>query len=131
MLIAIWQGTGFSFMLYFAALTQLDRELLDAARIDGAGNLRVMQKILIPMVSRTSSTLVVLGIIATMKTFDIPQLITSGGHANSTQFLATYIFQEGITSYKAGYAAALTVILMVVSLILTVVQLTLRKRGED
>lgn len=128
MAITIWQGTGFSFMLYYASLTQVDPEVVEAARIDGAGSLRIVTRILLPMAGRTTTTLIVLGTIATMKTFDIPEIVTAGGPANSTQFLATYIYQQGITQFKAGYAASLTVVLMTVSLILTVLQLTVTRR---
>ncbi|MFC7584524.1 carbohydrate ABC transporter permease [Nonomuraea antimicrobica] len=74
--IAIWSGTGFSFILYYAALTQVDPRVFEAARVDGAGRLRTLWSITIPLMSRTHLTYLVLGTIATIKLFDIPQIIT-------------------------------------------------------
>jgi raffinose/stachyose/melibiose transport system permease protein len=128
--INIWQWTGFSFILYFAGLTQVDPSLLEAARMDGAGNWRVVRSMIIPLTRGTSATLIVLGIIGVTKTFDIPYLVTGGGPARSTEFLATYLYQQGITNFHAGYGAALTVVLMVVALLLAGLQIR-RFRTEE
>jgi len=128
--ISVWCGTGFSFILYFAALTQVDPQIFEAARVDGAGNLRMFANIIIPMVRGTNLTLIVLGTIGTIKIFDIPQIITGGGPANSTQFPSTYIYQQGITNYKAGYGAALTVLMILMCLLIAVWRLRLSARLE-
>ncbi|SDS19567.1 carbohydrate ABC transporter permease [Jiangella sp. DSM 45060] len=129
-LIFIWGGTGFSFVIYLAGLSQIDRQVIEAARIDGAGNLRVLGSVVLPMLKGSSVTLVVLGTIGTIKTFDIPQIITQGGPANSTQFLATYIYQQSVKNYAAGYGAAMTVLLVVACLFLAAAQLRLARRGD-
>jgi raffinose/stachyose/melibiose transport system permease protein len=128
--ISVWAGTGFSFILYFAALTQVDPQIFEAARVDGAGNIRVFVSIIVPLVRSTNVTLIVLGTIGTIKMFDIPQIITGGGPANSTQFPATYIYQQGITNYNAGYGAALTVVLVLLCGLLAAWQLRLNGRVE-
>ena len=129
--INVWQWTGFSFILYFAGLTQVDASLLEAARIDGAGNWRIVRSLLVPLTKGTSVTLLVLGVIGTVKTFDIPYLVTGGGPARSTEFLATYLYQQGITNFHAGYGAALTSVLMAVALLLAGWQIRrLRAGGE-
>lgn len=128
--ITIWGGTGFSFILYYAALTQVEPEILEAARVDGAGNRRVVWSILFPMVRSTTVTLIVLGTISILKIFDIPQIITQGGPANSTQFLATYIYQSAVKNYEAGYAAAITIVLVALCAVFAVIQIRLARRGE-
>jgi raffinose/stachyose/melibiose transport system permease protein len=127
----IWQWTGFSFVLYYAGLTQVDASLIEAARIDGAGNWRVIYSLLIPLTRGTTVTLAILGVIGTIKTFDIPYLVTGGGPARSTEVLATYLYQQGITDFHVGYGAALTVVLMVMSLILTVSQVRRFQLGSE
>lgn len=126
--ICIWSGTGFCFVLYYAGLTQVDPQIFEAARVDGAGNIRVFFSIILPMVRSTNVTLLVLGTIGTIKIFDVPQIITQGGPANSTQFLATYIYQQGIRNYSAGYGAAMTVILIVLCLAFAIAQLRISRR---
>jgi raffinose/stachyose/melibiose transport system permease protein len=128
--IAVWGGTGFSFILYYAGLTQLDPQVFEAARVDGAGNGRIFRSIIVPAVRGTHLTLLVLGTIFTIKLFDVPQLITGGGPANATQFPATHIYQAGVTNYDAGYGAALTVTMVVICLALAAWQLRWSARSE-
>jgi raffinose/stachyose/melibiose transport system permease protein len=130
-LIQIWSGTGFCFVLYLAGLSQIDGSVIEAARMDGAGNLRMVWSILLPMVRQSTVTLVVLSTIGTIKIFDIPQIITQGGPANSTQFLATYIYQQTIKNYAAGYGAALTVVLVIACLGLAMLQLRMSRKDNQ
>ncbi len=128
--INVWQWTGFSFLLYYAGLTQLNKDVLEAARLDGASTLRILVGIVLPLMRGTSLTLVILGVIGTVKTFDIPYLVTGGGPARSTDFLATYIYQQGVTNFHAGYGAALTVVLVGLSLLLTLWQVRRYRSGD-
>ena len=115
--IAIWEFTGMSFILYYAAMSQVDREVLEAARIDGAGNLRTLIYMVAPHCKGTTISLATLGIIGALKTFDIPYLITTGGPNHATEFLGTYIYRQGIRQSHLGYAAALSVTLLVLAVI--------------
>ena len=115
--IAIWEFTGMSFILYYAAMSQVDREVLEAARIDGAGNLRTLIYMVAPHCKGTTISLAMLGIIGALKTFDIPYLITTGGPNHATEFLGTYIYRQGIRQSHLGYAAALSVTLLVLAVI--------------
>lgn len=128
--IGFCSGAGFCFVLYYAALTQLDMQMLEAARIDGAGNLRVLFSIIVPTMRGTHLTLLIIITIFTIKIFDQPQIITAGGPANSTQFPATYIFQAGVSDYEAGYGAALTVVLVLVCIVGAGVQLRLARSDK-
>ena len=115
MSVAIWEFTGMSFILYFAAMSQIDREILEAARIDGAGNLRVVWSMVVPFCRGTTISLGMLGVIGALKTFEIPSLITTGGPNHATEFLGTYIYRQGIRNSHLGYAAALSVTLLVLA----------------
>lgn len=116
MIICIWQNTGMSFILYYAAMSQIDREIMEAARIDGAGNMRVLWNIVFPHCKGTTVSLGMLGVIGALKTFDIPYLITTGGPNHATEFLGTYIYRQGIRQSHLGYAAALSVVLLVLAI---------------
>lgn len=117
MVICIWQNTGMSFILYYAAMSQIDREIMEAARIDGASNLRVLWSIVAPHCKGTTVSLGMLGVIGALKTFDIPYLITTGGPNHATEFLGTYIYRQGIRQSHLGYAAALSVVLLVLAIV--------------
>lgn len=120
MAITIWQWTGLTFVLYFAAITQVDLSILEAARIDGAGNLRVLSSIVWPSVRGTTVALGILSIIGALKTFDVPWLVAIAGPNYATTFLGTYIYQETVQLNHLGYAAALAVILLVIAIVIAV-----------
>lgn len=117
MWVAIWEFTGMSFILYFAAMSQIDKEMLESARLDGAGNMRTLISIVAPNCRGTTVSLAMLGVIGALKTFDIPYLITTGGPNHATEFLGTYIYRQGIRQSHLGYAASLSVMLLVLAVI--------------
>jgi len=125
--INIWAWTGFSFLLYQAALSQISQEHIEAAQLDGAGRFRTMWSVVVPQLSGTHATLVLIGIIGSLKTFELVYLTTGGGPGRSTEFLTTYIYKKAIEGFDAGYAAALSVILLVLSLALTVIQMRVNR----
>jgi len=131
MVITIWQWTGLTFVLYYAAMSQIDQSLIEAARIDGAGNIRVLTSIIWPGVRGTTVALAILGAIGALKTFDVPWLVTIAGPNNATQFLGTYIYQMTIQRAHVGYGAGLSIILLLVALVMAIVlQIASRERKE-
>lgn len=116
MFVTIWEFTGMSFILYYAAMSQIDKEILEASHLDGAGNFRTLVSIVLPDCKGTTVSLAILGIIGALKTFDVPYLITTGGPNHATEFLGTYIYTQGIKQAHLGYAAAISVILLVLAI---------------
>lgn len=127
----IWQWTGFSFILYQAALAQVDRDAIEAAQMDGASPWRIIRSIIIPQLTGTHATLAVIGLIGALKTFDLVYLTTGGGPSRSTEFLTTYIYEQTVDRFNAGYGAALSMILLIVAMTLTVVQMAAYRFGEE
>jgi raffinose/stachyose/melibiose transport system permease protein len=117
MSVTIWEFTGMSFILYYAAMSQIDTEMLEAARLDGAGNLRTLWHMVLPGCRGTTVSMGMLSVIGALKTFDIPYLITTGGPMHATEFLGTYIYRQGIRQSHLGYAAALSVVLLVLAIV--------------
>lgn len=117
MFITVWQYTGITFVLYYAAMGQLDPETLEAARIDGAGAFRVLASIVWPGVRGTTVALAMLSVIGALKTFDVPWLVTIAGPNYATEFLGTYIYRISIPSAHVGYGAGLSVMLLVLALL--------------
>ncbi|WP_354567550.1 sugar ABC transporter permease [Glaciihabitans sp. UYNi722] len=127
--ITIWGGTGVSFILYFAAMGQLDPELLEAAELDGAGNIRRLVSIIWPNVRGTTLALATLSAIGALKTFDIPYLVTVGGPNFATEFLGTLIYRTSIPLGAVGYGAALSILLLILALSMAIL-LNLRRRRK-
>ena len=128
MIANIWQWTGFSFLLYHAGMTQINEELYESARIDGANIFNIIRNIVIPLLKPTHIALLILGVIGTLKTFDIIYLTTGGGPARSTEFLSTYIFQKGILEFKASYASTMALMIVLIALVITVLQVKVYNR---
>ena len=114
--VQIWQSTGVVFVLYYAAMRQIEPEILEAARIDGARDLRVLSSIICPSVRWTTVAIAILTAIGSLKTFDIPFLITSGGPSYATEFLGTEIYRVSVSYAQVGYGAALSMVLLVLAL---------------
>jgi raffinose/stachyose/melibiose transport system permease protein len=127
--IAIWQSTGVAFILYFAAMSQIDTEVMEAARLDGAGNFHVIYHIIWPSVRGTTIALSILSAISSLKLFDIPYLVSSGGPDYATEFLGTFIYRVSVPQSQVGYGAALSIMLLILALTVAVV-FSLRARGR-
>jgi raffinose/stachyose/melibiose transport system permease protein len=121
--INIWEFTGFSFILYFAALSVVDKEIYEAARIEGANFIQIITKLIFPLLRSTHYSLIILGVIGSLKTFDLVFLTTGGGPGRASEVLSTYIYKKTILEYNAGYSSALSMIMLVIALALTVIQL--------
>ncbi len=131
MVVTIWHHTGLTFILYFAAMGQIEPEVMEAARIDGAGNLRALWSIVLPGVRGTTVAIFILSIIGALKTFDIPYLVTLGGPNYATEFLGTLIYRESIPLANAGYGAAISIILLVLALGLAMIVNVRGQRKEQ
>jgi raffinose/stachyose/melibiose transport system permease protein len=128
--VQIWSSIGMAFILFYAAMGQIDPDLLEAARIDGAGNIRVLLSIVVPNLKPTIVALAILNAITALKLFDYPYLITAGGPAHSSEFLGTYIYAElfGVSRHF-GYAATLSILLLILALAVSIIMsITARER---
>ena len=128
MAITVWQFTGITFVLYFAAMGQIDQSVIEAARMDGAGNIRTIVSVIWPGVRGTTLAMAILSAIGALKTFDVPYLVAVGGPNYATEFLGTYIYRITITQSHVGYGAGLSVILLVLALVMAII---LQVRGRE
>ena len=128
--VACWGSIGFGFILYFGAMTQIDPEMIEAGRVDGAGNIRILYSLIFPNVRAITISLGILNLIAALKLFDNPWLITQGGPVNSSEFLGTMIYaQTANADSNIGYAAALSIVLLAIAIPLAIfIQLRSRER---
>jgi raffinose/stachyose/melibiose transport system permease protein len=128
MAITVWQWTGMTFILYYAAMGQIQPEILEAAHIDGAGNIRTLTSIIWPGIRGTTIALATLSAIGALKTFDIPYLVTVGGPNFATEFLGTLIYRQSIPLGVVGYGAALSILLLLLALGIGII---LNLRGRE
>ncbi len=127
MVATVWQWTGLTFILFYAAMSQIEPEVLEAARIDGSSNFRTLLAIVWPLCRPTTIALATLSVIGALKTFDVPYLVTKGGPNHATEFLGTYIYQTMVQQKHFGYAAAISIALLVLAIVGGVL---MRRRGR-
>lgn len=118
----IWQWTGWSMLLYLAGLQGIDQEMLDAADVDGVNRWQRVRHILWPLLNHVHSTLILLGVIGALQTFALVYVMTDGGPNNATMMLPVYIFRSAFMLANMGYASAISVVLLVLALILSILQ---------
>jgi alpha-glucoside transport system permease protein len=109
-LIMIWLQAGYSMVLFSAAIKGIPGEILEAARVDGANEVQVFFRIMIPYIMGTIITVLTTVIIFTLKIFDVVWVMT-GGQFN-TQVIATQFYREYFTNQNAGYGSAIAIVLL-------------------
>jgi ABC-type sugar transport system permease subunit len=119
---SIWWDLGFSFVLFMAALQEIPRETLEAAAIDGANGLQSFLYITIPTIRPTISMVVTLQLIATMRIFSQVYMMTNGGPSGSSLSVIHYIYTEGVIRFRLGYSAAVSLLLFVLIVVVTIFQ---------
>lgn len=115
----IWKQAGYIMLFYVAGLQGISRELFEAAKIDGAGAIKVFMKVTWPMLKPTTIYVLIIALTNAYKMVDHLYIMTKGGPGNSTNVLLFYIFQTGFDYWDTGKASAMTVILVVLLLIVT------------
>ncbi|HST39193.1 MAG TPA: sugar ABC transporter permease, partial [Conexibacter sp.] len=125
----IWHFWGFLLVLFLASMQSIDRELYEAARVDGAGLWREFRDITLPGIRPTLVFAVVLVTIWSFLTFDYVYIITEGGPAGSTETAATLLYKEVFEYNEAGYAAAMGLTLSVVAFVVMAFYGIARKLG--
>ena len=130
-IVNIWIGIPFNAVILHGGLQGIPDELYEAGALDGATRWRAFRHITWPMLRPVVSVVLVLGVVYTLKVLDIILGLTNGGPANATQTLATQAYQLSFTTFDFGQGAAVSNILIVISLIFAVAYLRLNRRAVD
>jgi multiple sugar transport system permease protein len=122
-LIGLWQIVGFNMVLFLAGLSAIPRDLYEAAALDGAhGGTDRFLRVTWPMLGPTTMFVTVTSTIAAFKVFDTVVVLTRGGPLGSTETLLYVLYLEGFQYFRTGYAAAMTVVLLVFLVLLSILQ---------
>lgn len=133
--VSVWHDIGFYLVIYFAAIRGIPSELYEAAEIDGANAWHQFWNVTVPMLRPIIALVVVLNTINGVKAFDHIWVMTTGGPNHASDTLGTYLYSiafggAGSSNPQLGYAAAIAVVILVISLVLSVIQLRLGQRNE-
>lgn len=127
----IWIGIPFNTTILYSGLQGVPEELYEAAALDGATGWRAFWHITWPSIRSVVSVVIVLGVVYTLKLVDIILGLTGGGPANSTQTLATWAYHKSFVEFAFGPGAAISNVLIVVSLAFSMIYLYLTRKETD
>ena len=130
-MVNIWIGIPFNVTLLYSGLQDIPEELYEAGSLDGATGWKAFWHITWPNLRAVVSVLLMLGVIYTLKVLDIILGLTRGGPANATQTIATQSYQRSFVEFKFGQGAALSNILILISLVFAIVYLRATRRRVD
>jgi raffinose/stachyose/melibiose transport system permease protein len=126
-----WHWWGFVVLLFLTALQSVDKELYEAAKMDGANRWQQFINVTIPGIRATLVFVVLITIIGSLLVFDYIYIITQGGPAGASEVVGTLMYKEAFARFEAGYAAAMGLGLSFMSGLVILVFLYLRRRGWE
>jgi multiple sugar transport system permease protein len=131
-LVAVWKSFGFYMVIFLAGLQEIPRSLYEAAELDGANGWKRFANVTYPMLSNTLVFVVIVALIAALQAFDQIYVLTGGGPYRSTETIVMQVYQSGFKDLDLGFASALSYVLLIITLLLSLVQfLFFGRRGED
>ena len=124
----VWKNTGFFMVIFTAALQGVPRNLVEAAVMDGTPPWRLFFRITLPLISPVVFFAIVYASIGALQVFESVMILTQGGPGDATRSMSILIVEQGFGSFQIGYAAAISVVMTVIILIITAAQQLLSRR---
>jgi putative chitobiose transport system permease protein len=132
MLLTIWAGVGYYSVIFLAGLQNIQEELYDAARIDGANDFQKHWYVSLPGLRPQIIFVLVISSLAALKVFDEIYVLTNktGGILDSGVTMVFYLWRQAFVLHHAGYAAAIAIVLLAITLVFSIVNVRLLERGD-
>lgn len=124
----VWKNTGFFMIIFIAALQGVPRNIIEASVMDGTPAWRQFFRIVLPYISPVVFFCIVYASIGALQVFESIVILTQGGPGDATRSLSILIVEEGFGSFQIGYAAAISVVMTVIILIITAAQQIISRR---
>ena len=122
MLLGIWRRVGFTIIIYLAALQNIPNEYYEISKMDGANALQSFRYVTIPQMIPTTLMLITLGFIDSFLVFDQVLIITRGGPSSTTEVVSLFLYTDAFTLFKMGKGAAISVVIFLIILVITLIQ---------
>ncbi len=130
-LVNVWRHMGYTALLLFAGLQSIPSHLYEAARTEGAGEMRMFRSITLPLLRPILALVLIMTIIGSFQVFDTVAVTTRGGPADASKVLQMYIYDNAFAQYQFGYASALSVALLVILMVITFAQYWMTRAGQS
>ncbi|HHV63003.1 MAG TPA: sugar ABC transporter permease [Firmicutes bacterium] len=128
--IGVWQHIGFDFLLLVTGLMAMPNEILEAAQVDGANWWERLRYVILPVLKPVMVVVILFGVINSFQVFDIVYMTTGGGPAGATQVLGIYLYRKLFLASQFGPSAAISVVLLFISLLISVSLIRVLRREE-
>ncbi|GAA1246396.1 sugar ABC transporter permease [Pseudonocardia aurantiaca] len=125
---SVWQSFGYNVIVLGAGLAAIPKEILEAARVDGAGAWRRLRNIVLPLISPSMFFASIMTMIGAFQVFVQPQVLTEGGPGEATNTMVLHLYRNGFSFDRLGYASALAWILFVIVMLITALQFVGQRR---
>jgi multiple sugar transport system permease protein len=122
MVLSIWQGVGFQMIIFLAGLQDIPKELYEAAQVDGAGRWRQFWSVTLPQLRNTTIFVVIATTILAFKLFDQVWVLTQGGPQQATMTTIVYLYRQGFSQLRVGYASTIAVVFFLIVLLISIIQ---------
>ena len=129
-IINVWQAVGFYMVIFIAGLQNIPTDFYDAAKVDGANRLQSFWYVTLPLLKPTTLLVIVITIINAFQTFTYQYVLTKGGPSDATNVISLYIYYNAFQYQYMGYASAMSIVMFVVIMILTLIQFRIVRSEE-
>jgi len=129
--VATWAYMGFKIVYLMANMEQIPTEIREAAELDGANRMQYALYVVLPMVSYPMRILAIISTVGSLKLFDVPYLLTQGGPVYASTTLAIILYKHGFVNWRYGRAAAVGVIIFLLSLFFSIAQFSMQRKGGE
>jgi raffinose/stachyose/melibiose transport system permease protein len=119
--VLVWKYFGFHMMIYIAALQSIPSEMLEAARLDGAKPAQIVRHVKIPMIRSALAVTAFFAITGSLQLFDLIVPLTNGGPNNSSLTIVGFLYQFGIARMRVGFGSAVSIVLFLICVVVTIV----------
>lgn len=127
----VYTQIGFVMVIYITGLLTIPEEIIEAAKIDGAGFWKIVTDIILPQLSATHAMVFIYLLVNTIKQFDLVWIMTEGGPGSATEVVSTYIYRQAMLFYNQGISAAISNIVLVIVLAISAFVLTIQLRKSS
>jgi multiple sugar transport system permease protein len=123
LIVTVWKSAGYFMIILLAGIQDIPNDFIEAARIDGANSRQIFRRIIMPLLRPTSLFVIIILLINSLQAFDQIYVMTRGGPAYATDTLLMYVYEEAFRFWNFGYSAAMSFVLFLLILVITVFQL--------
>ncbi|MBA3274423.1 MAG: sugar ABC transporter permease [Chloroflexia bacterium] len=127
----VWKDMGYAAIIYLASITTISPSLYEAARIDGASRFQQIRQITIPLLKPTMKVVLLLNVLGLLRIFDQIYVMQNPVVRRKVDVLMTYVYDMGIQQYEVGYASAVSVMVLLATLVLTAIVWRLTGFGRE